>query len=296
MSLVPNPMVNTRTRRSAACRAASRGSTPVVAAPSVSRTTTSGTYLAANRSRSRSAGVRRTVLGRDLGVHPRHASIDVEHAVADRGADRRGEAVDGVVQAVPVGRGRAPGSAPLPAKATSPRRVPSGWSSTNLARRLLRRRQPVREHVGRAHRPRHVEREDDRGVAARGGDERLRAAPSRPPGATIARQQQRGGNDAAATATVRGCRVADERQTGERHRVLAAAAPQPCDGGDDRPAERRARASAHGHRNAHGQITRPYQRIDRPAATRNSRSPAPATIAVISVFRPATVSFRSMVS
>ena len=45
---------------------------------------------------------------------------------------------------------------------------------------------------------------------------------------------------------------------------------------------------------AHGQITRPYQRIERPAASRISTSAPPAKIAVISVLRPTVVSFRSM--
>ena len=104
--VVPKPMVNTRTRRSAACRAASSGSTPVVAAPSVSSTTTSGTYLLANRSCRRSAGVSFTVLGAIFGVDPRQRVDRREHAVADRGADRRREPVDRVMQPVAVRRGR----------------------------------------------------------------------------------------------------------------------------------------------------------------------------------------------
>ena len=124
-SSVPKPIVNTRTPRSAACRAATRGSTPVVAAPSVSSTTTSGTYLLANRSLALLVGSRRTVLGAICGFTRAQRVDRGEDPVADRGPDRGAEAVDGVVEPVTVVVGGTTICATA-ANTTMPRRVPDG--------------------------------------------------------------------------------------------------------------------------------------------------------------------------
>ena len=88
-------------------------------------------------------------------------------------------------------------------------------------------------------------------------------AASSSPAGTHRRQRERSG-----------MRLLDQRQAREGHGVLAPPPPRPevrtaiTISGTTSPSERERPEEAH------GQITRPYQRIESPAAARNSKQPA----------------------
>src|SRR4029079_5238048 len=90
-------------------------------------------------------------------------------------------------------------------------------------------------------------------------------------------------------------RLLDQRQAGVGDRELAPPSSQQEVRTDHRQGheepEQRERPEE-----PHHQIVRPYQRSEHPAAIRKHSSPTPAKIAVISVLRPLTESFRSIES
>ena len=229
---------------------------------------------------------------RNVGVDPGQRVDRREHAVADRGADRRREPVDRLMQLVAVRRGwHQDLRAPRERHQTQARTA--GLVVDELPSRGLGGGEPVRADVGRAHRPRDVDGDDDRRVAARRREQRLRTRRRQDEHGDRG-QQQRGRNPPAPAGALR-LRLLDQRQAGKGHGVLAPPPPRPevrtdHDQREDEPDQRERPEEAH------AQITRPYQRIESPAAARNSKSPPAAKKAVISVLRPAMVRWRSMLS
>ncbi len=227
---------------------------------------------------------------RDVGVHPRQRVDRGEHTVADRGAERGAEAVDGAVEPVTVGGGR---HEDLRAgrEHDDPESRAAGLVVHELARRVLRRRQAVRTHVGRAHRTGHVDREHDRGVAPRRGHQCLRTR-HRDHQRDDRREEERRGHEPPPPRAL-GHRLLDQREAGVRDRELAPPSPQPEVRRDHQQRHEQPQERVRPEEPQH-QIARPYQRSESPAAIRKQSSPTPAKIAVISVLRPLIDNLRSI--
>ena len=120
------------------------------------------------------------------------ASTTAEHGAADRGAATGREAVDRRDQPSRSVVGGTTSCA-SPENATMPMRVSFGWSATNLRATSCATESRLGCDIGRAHRPRHVQRQDDRRAADRRRDHACGRA------AAIARLGHRGEQSANGT-------------------------------------------------------------------------------------------------